>query len=124
MRIWKEHIDTELIDMFLDMLFEKCGNSLYDFSKVLADFDFKLDRDDDGYRRNDCSRNCHHLQDLDEIFEKINTKNRKKILSLESKLKESMIDNKRNHELYIKQRKQYLVLKRNSVVFSMDDFDF
>lgn len=109
--MWKDKIDSELIDMFLDRLFQECKYSIFDFERVLADYgmeNIKVPFEDD-----DCTKDCPHLEELNETIKKLN-----------GEIKRKKEDSIRNNKLYLDMKKKYKEHKKNSVLFTMDDEGF
>ena len=112
MRIWKQHIDPELIDMFLDRLFEKCKCSIFEMERVMQDLA--------------CSDNLNHLykDELEEICKECDDVHHleETVDNLGDDINSLKDDIKGNIQLYLDMKKKYNFLKKNAVVFTMDEW--
>ncbi len=126
MRIWKKHIDPELIELFMQRLFEECGNSMFDFERAIKDFGLSSIRPPP-IEYADCIDTCESVHDLENDMANLKDKIielKKKQTTLLEKIKEANSDSRRNCDLYTEMRNKYDELKANSVVFTMDDKEF
>jgi hypothetical protein len=131
--MWKNHIDSDLVEAFMDRMFETYRYSFYDMEKSLKDF---------AYSSNICNdaicEDCLYIKALDDRIEKINelreravkerdAHKRVAIEAIDQKDKtirerdEARKDSKRNLNLYVSMKEKYKQLKENSIIFSMEE---
>jgi len=108
-KIWKKNIKKDLIESFLDKLYQKCNNSVYEMEEYMkafswGDIDITCNNNDYSYKR--------------EIFDLKKEKN-----EYLNKLKHHKEWNKLYKKEINKLKKLIEKLKENSVFFSMDDYD-
>lgn len=131
--MWKKHIDSDLIEAFMDRMFETYRYSFNDMENALKDFAY------DGEICNDAiCEDCKSIKLLDDKMEKINELRKKAIEesnahkrvaveAIEQRDKkinerdEARKDSKRNLNLYVSMKEKYKQLKENSIIFSMEE---
>jgi hypothetical protein len=119
---WKE-LPEETINLFMNKLYEDCENSLYKMERCMLNLACNNFKSDGLEEERDCDE-CDvidsleremqdHYQYLQEQMEEIERKNKE--------LKEDNINLTQENQMLIKKNKH---LKENSVLFSMEDFNF
>lgn len=126
MKLWKDAVGQDVIEMFLDKIFELKGCSVYDFERYLMDVacgqvDVPRTGDICDSCREECPEDCSYLKDLEgELEDKIDETE-----SVISNLKEERDSEKEDKEAAMEQRDvaiaKYHALKENAVLFSVDD---
>lgn len=125
--IWERYnIDQELIDAFMDRVFRRCGNSFFEFDRVLRDYAYSgVDDFFSGKYCDECQDLMESELEVEELKGDLKAK-RKRIneliddvgdLKYEKKELMRTLDNLSN-ELHSLRKKL-----SNSVIFSMDEGD-
>lgn len=113
---WREHIRKDTMILFFNRLFEKSGNSAFAMQRMMENF-ISFGRFDD---ENDCHE-CDLRGELESMYEKIHE------FEHTIDIYKSDISN-RNHKIALMEnvirdiKKEKEELKKNSVIFSMDEF--
>jgi erythromycin esterase-like protein len=131
--MWKKHIDSDLIESFMDRMFETYRYSFHDMENALKDF---------AYNSKICSdeicEDCSQIAAFDKQMEKLNEMRIKTIQEKDAALEQRRItildrdrrinerdkaikDSQRNRDLYTSMVERYNKLKENSVIFSMEE---
>lgn len=101
---WKGHIRQDSIEMFLEKLYQKCDNSVFQMQRWLDDFglgDMPI-------------TNIEKINDLENTISRLKNRERELESDYENSMNSMMKEIKRL-------RKRIVHLKKNSVIFSMDD---
>jgi hypothetical protein len=102
----KDQLDRELIELFIDRLFQEYHYSVFEFEKAIMDF---ICDGKSPFKNDDCD-NCFAIDELENDNEYLEKE--KKVL--QSKLKDATI---RVEGL----KKEMETLRKNSVLFTMED---
>ncbi len=124
MRIWKKHLDQELIDLYFDRLFEEYGFNPFDFMNAVKDYALssKEHVDLDLFKEVMCE-DCDQCSDCDTVhnLEKKHNRVLSKLEDTRCRMKEVDGELTEERRLYTEMRTKYDKLKSNSVLFSMDE---
>jgi hypothetical protein len=113
--MWKGKVDEQLIEMFLDKIFELLGNSPYDFERYLLDVacgDKDIPRHGDvcDACRSECHEDCEWCDDLEERLKDTITERDEAVTERDEAITERD-----------KAITKYHALKENAILFSPDD---
>ncbi len=131
--MWKKHIDSDLIEAFMDRMFETYRYSFHDMENALKDFAYNGEICNDAI-----CEDCKYIKALDDRMDSLNDLRKKAIQEKNIALKELDLalkdrdkilkernevrnDSKRNRDLYVAMKEKYKQLKENSVIFSMEE---
>ena len=130
-RNWRNNLSNDIINLFLDELLRKCGFSLFKTERFMQNFicggdlsDCKINTDADEFI---CDpENCDALTEAFERIESIEEEC-EALKETNNELKNTLIESEESIKVLIEDldenRKKYKELKKNSVLFSMDDID-
>ena len=125
MRLWK--VDEDIIEMFLDRLFVRFGNSSYQLEQFLKEYAFEEDMSS-LWVGDECDE-CHddmkfNIKRLNKQMEQLQAQRdtaHKHTREAVSKGLEAKKDSQRNLAMYMEMKMKYEKLKNNSVIFSMEE---
>lgn len=107
MMIWQDKIDPELIDLFLDRIFEICNHSLMGMESIIADIAL--------------SGKFDHLC-LCDSCSKVEEAERKEV-EMEDEMDNLLVDMDKLDNRIKGLKEDFITLKDNSIIFSMEVTD-
>jgi hypothetical protein len=103
--VWKDRIDPELIDLFLDRVFEISNHSLFNMECIISDIAL--------------SGNSDHLCLCDTCS--VSEEAERKEVEMEDEMDNLLFENDKLHEKLKNLKDEFTTLKNNSVIFSMEE---
>jgi molybdopterin converting factor small subunit len=113
---WRKHIRKDTMVMFFNRLFERAGNSAFDMQRMMDDFVHNGRFSDES----NCG-NCEIIEELEYLKEDYAEKEEQNI-SFHHRLRNKQREINELQTVISELRKEMKELKKNSVIFSMDEF--